>query len=317
MKIGYARVSTKEQNLDLQLDELRKAGCEKIYQDFGVSGSKASRPELDNMLKNLHSGDVVVICKLERLGRSLKDLVTLVEGFNRQNIGLQSLHDPIDTTISQGKLIFNVFASLAEFEKDIIRERTKGSLESARARGRVGGRPKGLSPEAEKKAKTAKTLYESKQHSIKDICSQLSISKKTLYSYLRHQGVTISPYTTTSSSVINFSKERSSRRKEESEIEFELEDNSQYSKVDFLLRPKGKKKFNESDNLFIFEIEKKVFSKHKMEIIEKNNEFVQYHISLPYIYGDLLEETTRIEEFILKFAKRNNIKIQVFFFPVD
>ena len=125
MKIGYARISTKDQNLDLQLDELKKSGCEKIYQDFGVSGSKSNRPELDNMIKNLHSGDVVVIWKLDRLGRSLKDLVSLVEVFNSKNIGLQSLHDNIDTTTSHGKLIFNIFASLAEFEKDVIRERNK------------------------------------------------------------------------------------------------------------------------------------------------------------------------------------------------
>lgn len=194
MKIGYARVSTKDQNLDLQIDDLKKAGCEKIYQDLGVSGSKASRPELDKMLENLRLGDVVVIWKLDRLGRSLKDLVTLVERFNDQEIGLKSLHDPIDTTTPQGKLIFNIFASLSEFEKDVIRERTKAGLESARARGRVGGRPKGLSVEAEKKAKTAKTLYESREHTIREITHQLKISKKTLYSYLRQMGVTISSY---------------------------------------------------------------------------------------------------------------------------
>ena len=194
MKIGYARVSTKDQNLDLQLDDLKKAGCEKIYQDFGVSGSKASRPELDKMLENLRLGDVVVIWKLDRLGRSLKDLVTLVERFNDEGIGLKSLHDPIDTTTPQGKLIFNIFASLSEFEKDVIRERTKAGLESARARGRIGGRPKGLSIEAEKKAKTAKTLYESQEHTIREITHQLKISKKTLYSYLRYMGVTISSY---------------------------------------------------------------------------------------------------------------------------
>lgn len=194
MKIGYARVSTKEQKLDLQINELKKAGCKKIYQEFGVSGSKANRPELDNMLKNLRSGDVVVIWKLDRLGRSLKDLVNLVEQFNSQNIGILSLHDPIDTTTSQGKLIFNIFASLAEFERDVIRERTKAGLESARSRGRIGGRPKGLSQEAQKKAKTAQTLYESQRFSIKEITQQLNISKKTLYNYLRFLGVNISAY---------------------------------------------------------------------------------------------------------------------------
>lgn len=194
MKIGYARVSTKDQNLDMQIDELKKAGCEKIYKDFGISGSKASRPELDEMLKNIRSGDTVVIWKLDRLGRSLKDLVTLVERFNKEHIGLQSLHDPIDTTTSHGKLIFNIFASLSEFERDIIRERTRAGLESARARGRIGGRPKGLSAEAKKKSIIAKTLYESQQHPIQDICNELNISKKTLYTYLRHQNVVISPY---------------------------------------------------------------------------------------------------------------------------
>lgn len=195
MKIGYARVSTKDQNLDLQLDELKKVGCEKIYKDFGVSGSKATRPELDKMLGDLRSGDVVVIWKIDRLGRSLKDLVILVEKFKKQDIGLQSLHDPIDTTTSHGMLIFSIFASLAEFERNVIRERTKAGLESARARGKVGGRPKGLNKEAVKKSELAKTLYESQQHSIKDICDQLTISKKTLYSYLRYQNVIISPYT--------------------------------------------------------------------------------------------------------------------------
>jgi len=191
MKIGYARVSTKEQNLDLQIDALKKIGCEQIYKDFGVSGSKAHRPELNKMLENLRPNDIVIIWKLDRLGRSLKDLVTLIERFNSQNIGLQSLNDPIDTTTAQGKLVFNIFASLAEFEKDVIRERTMAGLASARARGRVGGRPKGLSEEAQKKAKTAKILYESQKFSIKDMTTQLNISKKTLYNYLRSVGVVI------------------------------------------------------------------------------------------------------------------------------
>lgn len=191
MKIGYARVSTKEQNLDLQIDSLKKVGCKQIYKDFGVSGSKANRPNLDKMLENLRPNDIVIIWKLDRLGRSLKDLVTLVERFNSQNIGLQSLNDPIDTTTAQGKLVFNIFASLAEFEKDVIRERTMAGLASARARGRVGGRPKGLSEEAQKKAKTAKILYESQKFSIKEMTTQLNISKKTLYNYLRSVGVVI------------------------------------------------------------------------------------------------------------------------------
>lgn len=194
MKIGYARVSTNEQNLDLQIDELKREGCETVYSDSGVSGIKANRPELDKMLENLRAGDIVVIWKLDRLGRSLKDLVNLVEIFNKKKIALQSLHDPIDTTTSHGMLFFNMFASLAEFERNIIIERTRAGLASARARGRVGGRPKGLSLQAQKTAKTAKTLYESGSFSIIEITKQLKISKKTLYNYLRHMGVTISSY---------------------------------------------------------------------------------------------------------------------------
>ena len=138
MKIGYARVSTQDQNLDLQLDALKKADCEKVFTDK-VSGAKKQRPGLDQMIRELRKGDVIVVWKLDRLGRSLKHLVELVEQLMEMGVGLQSLNDPIDTTTAQGKLIFNIFASLAEFERNIISERTKAGLEAARARGRLGG----------------------------------------------------------------------------------------------------------------------------------------------------------------------------------
>jgi len=195
MKIGYARVSTKDQNLELQLDALKKAGCEKIYQDI-ASGAKTERPELNNMINNLRSGDVLVIWKLDRLGRSLNHLIGLVNSLIEKKIGLQSLNDPIDTTTPQGRLSFNLFASLAEFERDLIRERTNAGLSAARARGRMGGRPKGLPKKAEATACAAETLYKEGVLTVDEISAKLGIAKSTLYSYLRHRGVTLGSHNT-------------------------------------------------------------------------------------------------------------------------
>ena len=158
MKIGYARVSTKDQTVDLQLDALKQAGCERIYQEV-ASGAKTARPELDRLLVDIRTGDTIVIWKLDRLGRSLKHLVELVGKLAERKIGLLSLNDPVDTTNAQGRLVFNLFASLAEFERELIQERTLAGLSAARARGRVGGRPKGLSAPAESTAMAAETLY--------------------------------------------------------------------------------------------------------------------------------------------------------------
>ncbi len=177
MKIGYARVSTRDQNFDLQLNALKKAGCKKIYEET-VSGVKANRPVLNDLLNNLRKGDVLVIWKLDRLGRSLKNLVKIVNQLIEKKIGLQSLHDPVDTTTSHGHLIFNLFASLAEFECDIIRERTQA----------------GLSKTAEWVACAAETLYLARKLSVRKIANQLDIAKTTLYAYLRHRGVSIGNY---------------------------------------------------------------------------------------------------------------------------
>lgn len=195
MKIGYARVSTKNQNLELQLDALKKAGCEKIYQDI-ASGAKTERPELNKMIDNLRPGDVLVIWKLDRLGRSLNHLIGLVNSLIEKKIGLQSLNDPIDTTTPQGRLSFNLFASLAEFERDLIRERTQAGLSAARARGRMGGRPKGLPKKAEATACAAETLYKEGVLTVDEISAKLGIAKSTLYSYLRHRGVTLGSHNT-------------------------------------------------------------------------------------------------------------------------
>jgi DNA invertase Pin-like site-specific DNA recombinase len=193
MKIGYARVSTREQSFDLQLDALRQAGCRKIYQET-VSGAKAVRPQLDLMLDHLREGDVLIIWKLDRLGRSLRHLVELVHGLLEKGVGLKSLNDPIDTTTSSGRLSFNLFASLAEFERDLIRERTQAGLSAARARGRHGGRPRGLPSNAEVTARAAETLYLERRLSVQQIADRLGIAKSTLYAYLRHRGVQIGAY---------------------------------------------------------------------------------------------------------------------------
>jgi DNA invertase Pin-like site-specific DNA recombinase len=190
MKIGYARVSTKQQSPDLQIDALRADGCERVYVDV-VSGAKADRPELGKLQEMLRPNDVVVVWKLDRLGRSLRNLVELFEIFAAKGVGLRSLNDHLDTTTPQGKLVFHLFAALAEFERDIIRERTVAGLEAARSRGRKGGRPEGLSKEAKNKAIAAAALYQQKAMSVQEICRQLSISKTSFYKYLRHQGVKI------------------------------------------------------------------------------------------------------------------------------
>jgi DNA invertase Pin-like site-specific DNA recombinase len=155
MLIGYARVSTSDQTIDLQKDALEKAGCSKIFTDT-ASGAKAERIGLDEALNYVRSGDTLVVWKLDRLGRSLPHLIETITGLNNREIGFKSITEAIDTTTSGGKLIFHIFGALAEFERDIIRERTQAGLNAARSRGRKGGRPKSLTP---KKAQMAEALY--------------------------------------------------------------------------------------------------------------------------------------------------------------
>jgi len=181
MQIGYARVSTLDQNLDLQLDALKQVGCEKIFQEK-ITGTKIKREQLQNAIDYLRAGDVLVVWKLDRLGRSLKDLLLIVNEMNQKGIGLKSLHENIDTTTSTGKLIFHIFASLAEFEKDVIKERTNAGLKAARARGRVGGRPKKLS---DKQMNLLKTLHQDKDTSIADIMQKANLGIGTFYNYFQ------------------------------------------------------------------------------------------------------------------------------------
>ena len=183
MLIGYARVSTNDQNLDLQTDALKKASCEKLYCDK-ISGVKADRPGLTQALEVARAGDTLVIWRLDRLGRSIKDLIQISETLKARSIALKSLQEGIDTTTSTGQLMFNLLAVLAEFEKNLINERSKAGLAAARSRGKLGGRPKSLT---QSQQKLAVKLYHKREHSIAEICKMMNISKPTLYSYVTAQ----------------------------------------------------------------------------------------------------------------------------------
>jgi len=180
MLIGYARVSTDDQHLDLQRDALNKAGCERIFEDI-ASGAKTVRTGLTAMLGILRKGDTVVVWRLDRLGRSMKDLINLVEQLDAAGVGLKSLQENIDTASTGGRLVFHVFGALAEFERNLIRERTRAGLSAARARGRKGGRKKRLDPA---KRDIALRLYHERQHTVSEICRMMGIGKTTLYNYL-------------------------------------------------------------------------------------------------------------------------------------
>ena len=184
MNIGYARVSTADQTLNLQLDALKNIGCEKIFTDTS-SGAKAERKGLAEALEYVRNGDTLVVWRLDRLGRSLKDLIERIRELHNRHIGFRSLTEQIDTTTSGGKLIFHIFGALAEFERDIIKERTQAGLVAARARGRIGGRPKAKALNTAKKVALAQKLYADKSNTIDEICRTLNISRATLYRYIK------------------------------------------------------------------------------------------------------------------------------------
>jgi DNA invertase Pin-like site-specific DNA recombinase len=179
MHIGYARVSTDDQNLDLQRDALKKANCEQIFTDT-VGGTKAERKGLTDALSHLRSGDTLVVWRLDRLGRSLRHLIDAVTALQERGIGFKSLQEAIDTTTSGGKLVFHIFGALAEFEREINRERTQAGLSAARARGKTGGRPKALT---EKQVQMLRNLAADPENLIEDICKTLGISRTTFYRY--------------------------------------------------------------------------------------------------------------------------------------
>ena len=178
MKVGYARVSTFEQDLNLQLDALEKEGCDRIFCDQGESGAKDSRPEWDNCLDHLRKRDTLVIWKLDRASRSTKHLIELAEDSETRGVELKSLKEQIDTSTAMGKFFFRLTASIAELERDIIRERTLAGLAAARARGRKGGRKKSIT---EGQMLEAKRLTEADELTITDICEQVGISRASYY----------------------------------------------------------------------------------------------------------------------------------------
>jgi DNA invertase Pin-like site-specific DNA recombinase len=184
MRIGYARVSTGEQKMDLQLDALGDAGCERIY-DEKTSGAAKSRPELEQCLDSLRDGDTLVVWRLDRFGRSLKDLVSKMETLEEKGVDFVSLTEGINTTTAQGKLTFHIFGALAEFERELGRERTMAGLRAARERGRVGGRPRAL---GEEDIPELQALMKDPDVSTQKICERFGVSKATLYRYVGPDG---------------------------------------------------------------------------------------------------------------------------------
>lgn len=182
MIFGYSRVSTVDQNLNLQTDALSKCKCDRIFSDI-VSGAKDKLPELDKLLSHLRPGDTLVVWKLDRLGRSLKNLISLIEDLRQREINFVSLTEGIDTTTPGGRFIFHLFGALAELERDLIRERTRAGLAAARARGRLGGRPR---KHSDKVYVAAKTMADSSNDTIKDICKEMGISRTTYYRRLKN-----------------------------------------------------------------------------------------------------------------------------------
>jgi DNA invertase Pin-like site-specific DNA recombinase len=180
MLIGYARVSTQEQDPTLQLDALEATGCDKIFTEK-ASGAQRDRPQLKTALEYMRPGDTLVVWKLDRLARSLKQLIETVEGLEAQGIGFKSITENIDTTTSSGKLVFHIFAALAEFERSIIKDRTQAGLAAARARGRVGGRPRSLS---DNDLVIAKALLRDPNITVVEVARRIKVSPATLYRYL-------------------------------------------------------------------------------------------------------------------------------------
>lgn len=181
MLIGYARVSTIDQNLDLQRDALERAGCGQIYQDKASGRAKTGRPELDNALRALRAGDTLVVWRLDRLGRSLADLVHIVNELGEKGIGFKSLTEQIDTTTAQGRMFLGVFATMAQYQRDVINENTREGLKAARARGRVGGRPAALDDQA---VKEIQALLKDPDISVGKVAERYEVTRATIYNAL-------------------------------------------------------------------------------------------------------------------------------------
>ncbi|WNB84718.1 recombinase family protein [Cellulomonas sp. ATA003] len=187
--LGYARVSTIDQDATLQIDALNRAGCYRVFVDTN-SGALQRRPELDKLLDQIRPGDTLVVWRLDRLGRSIRHLIDQLQVLAEREVGFRSLQETIDTTSPGGRLVFHVFAALAEFERDLIRERTNAGLTAARARGRTGGRPSSLSTD---QVKAARRMYDQKDMTVAQIGDVLGVSRTTIYRALNRQPATASP----------------------------------------------------------------------------------------------------------------------------
>lgn len=278
MLIGYVRVSTTEQNAALQQDALAAVGCTRLFTDT-ASGARAERPGLMEALKECRSGDTLVVWKLDRLGRSLPHLVETVRDLVARGVGFQSLQENIDTTTSGGKLIFHLFAALAEFERDLIRERTQAGLAAARARGRKGRRPKGVD---EKKRKAALALKNDPTRSVTEICEILGISRNTYYKYTRASEKALAPQPRALPPPENQPKVMKVR------LWLRVENNSKFVR--------GKGKVRE-------EIERQILSHYSME--KPNKERGEYLLAIPYtsdeeldriIYHEIWREVERMAD---------------------
>lgn len=184
MKFGYARVSTKDQNLNLQIEALEKAGCEKIFNER-ISGSTKNRPELDKMIAHLRKDDELFVWRLDRLGRSLKNIIDLVLSLSEKGVVIKGISDGVDTSTSSGRLFLNIMASLAEYERELIKERTNAGLQSARARGRTGGRPKGYTKETISKLLIMRSVYKDKSKTPEEVYKPLGLTRATFYRYAK------------------------------------------------------------------------------------------------------------------------------------
>jgi DNA invertase Pin-like site-specific DNA recombinase len=177
---GYCRVSTADQSLDLQRDALERAGCDRVFSDI-ASGALDDRPQLAKAVAALRAGDTLVVWRLDRLGRSLRHLIETVNDFRDRGIAFRSLQESIDTSTSGGKLVFHIFGALAEFERELVRERSQAGLAAARARGRMGGRPRAMTPD---KVRLARQLYDSREHTVEAIAKTLGVSRASIYRHL-------------------------------------------------------------------------------------------------------------------------------------
>jgi DNA invertase Pin-like site-specific DNA recombinase len=283
--IGYARVSTADQKLDLQRDALHAAGCERFFTDT-ASGAKAERPGLAEALKECRPGDTLVVWKLDRLGRSLPHLVETVRDLLARGVGFKSLQESIDTATSGGKLIFHIFASLAEFERDLIRERTHAGLAAARARGRKGGRPPGVADE--KKRQAALSLKKDATRTVREICQILGISRNTYYKYTR----TEAPAPPSGST--DTGNKHAARRREPEALEVGSSvPQPRLMKVRLWMRVENNSKFVRGKGKARAEIERQILIRYGMGKNEEGGP--EYVLTIPYTTDEALDRTINEE----------------------